>query len=466
MLALLASLTVAASVPFEACVVDVDPNSRLLAKDPESWGAQCAPVPAGQPITRGSKHLFKVTNQGAMEVTWTGSVRGGTRAMVGTWEKDHFFWQPEAKVPEGGVAKVSLRTPAKSKAPFVYVAVFCLDCGAPGGPSTASFEVSSKGPPAPPSPPPPAPGSSFIQADLVRLREAPDESSPMVARLRLNTPVVVDEEQGDWAKLSPSVDFERCDAPDTPGCPVSGWALKSFIGPKKVARADLESQRGVAALERLVALDGTEAGQWKSLRDAYLAAGQKDKAKWVEGLLSGKSPVFLAACDGGKAVVVGKVTAKGLESVEDRSGAESQALVKELEGVGWYQAAGKARPLEGSPWPGPAARHETGLTNAVFLGGCDAPGALYATFPFAEAKSAAASKAERAFAGEAKKHARDQVELGPVRWFTAPFGPKLGLAMRSFQITFENGDQRGLWIAWSDGKKSTLLPVVLEENGG
>src|SRR5688572_25943860 len=107
----------------------------------------------------------------------------------------------------------------------------------------------------------------FVQADSLRLRETPDESARVVARLRINTALQVHERRAEWAQVKVG--------PDGP----TGWALGKLIGPAKVTVLSLAREPDVLTrLERLVALDGTKAAAWRELKGAYLTGGFKDKA--------------------------------------------------------------------------------------------------------------------------------------------------------------------------------------------
>lgn len=136
----------------------------------------------------------------------------------------------------------------------------------------------------------------YVQADVLKLRSEPAESAPEVTRVGINSKVRVFEKRKGWVKI-------RANARE-------GWTPASLLGAKPVtaayaldqAKSAKDAER-VAWLERAVALEPANNEAWKSLADAYQNLGNKERSLYVQQILSGDRPIYLAACIGDKAIL-------------------------------------------------------------------------------------------------------------------------------------------------------------------
>lgn len=137
---------------------------------------------------------------------------------------------------------------------------------------------------------------AFVQADLLRVRAAPDAQAAIAARLRINTAVEIRERRGEWVRLS------------APGG-AEGWASASLLGPAPIspadalARASAGGSDALSWLERAAAAGPGSAEAWRALAAAAEAAGKPERARYARAVLAGEQPSFLAACEDGAVVL-------------------------------------------------------------------------------------------------------------------------------------------------------------------
>jgi hypothetical protein len=229
------------------------------------------------------------------------------------------------------------------------------------------------GAPAPNAGEAPAAESVFVLADVVRLRAEPSEGAPVVARVRIGTRVAVRERRGDWARVSVG---------EVEDWIFDGWTRGALLAVAPQTRAALLGRAGsskgagrIGWLERAAAIDPGRRETWLSLAEAQAAAGNLARSAQAKALADGGAPGFLAACDGGSAMLVAEWS-PGSEprklssefSLEERNGplpAEGLAfrrelvrLAEELPAAAWF-VPGASR-LAGSPFPRPKLLEQPG----------------------------------------------------------------------------------------------------------
>jgi hypothetical protein len=137
--------------------------------------------------------------------------------------------------------------------------------------------------------------STFVQADLVRLRYEPTTEAGVKGVVRLNTELKVETVEGDWAKVT--------HAPSA----TTGWTLTRFLGPKTVELSALQAQaeapdakpeERVSTLERWLALEPNRPELYSRLAQAYRDAGKPERAAHLERRLKGQAPTMLGVCFG------------------------------------------------------------------------------------------------------------------------------------------------------------------------
>lgn len=222
----------------------------------------------------------------------------------------------------------------------------------------------------------------FVAADVAHLREEPSAESKSLIRLRVNSPLEVLETRSPWLKVIAL------------GA-LAGWIREDVVLDRQLT-ADEAWKRAAASigedrfrwLERTVALDPAHKQAWNALRDAYAAAGKKDRAKAVDRLLAGRDSFYIAECMNGTAelrVVYsdGSFTKLGQEKDGQFMTDVLSSFADEITAWPWYAIAPKSAVLlPGTPFPLPAA-DTPGQT--VRLGRCSGElhdGQVLTTAPF------------------------------------------------------------------------------------
>lgn len=307
---------------------------------------------------------------------------------------------------------------------------------------------------------------AYVFADVLRLRADPGEGGATVAKLRINTELILIEERGSWSRVS------------VPDRGLEGWVLTSLVADAPVDPA-LAADKATRATgderwqwaERAVALDGTSRASWKLLRAAYAASRRTDKLRWVDQVLAGRAPGVLATCYEGKALLIARF---------DGDGAISSADGVAVDGLPWYRI-GESGPeqLPGTPF----VRTETATTQAnqqvESMGACEEDGALYATVPLVQVKAPA--RAVGAGATSACKAAKpvegdDYTFREESRtWYAPSFGGKARLRVSRWNYTWSHceGDDQcgseessGFCSAGTTPRGGASATVVTTEFGG
>lgn len=199
---------------------------------------------------------------------------------------------------------------------------------------------------------PPSPTKRvYVQADTLRLRAEPSLDAEIVGHLGINTPTVVIERRGEWAKLR-LFDQDKSE----------GWASYRFLADQElsfeVAMESASAGDPITWLERAVAIDGTRREAWENLKKAYLKARRKTDAARVQDMLRGRTPsVYVAVCEDDLIRPLLEVKSDGTlkplvwgpgTSVNGKLGEESM-----------LEAESDARSLVGVRWFGLSASDET-----------------------------------------------------------------------------------------------------------
>lgn len=224
----------------------------------------------------------------------------------------------------------------------------------------------------------------YTHASVVHLRARADVASASRGLVRVNTPLVVLDEDGPWVQV------QLVDRP--PEHPVTGWMLAAYLEPAPLPAGEAwsasvkatqagDTDQALVWAERAVAVDPTS----RSNRDLLAAAGGT-------GL---DAPVHVAACRQGRAEVVGQVNAMGFTPVP----LSPAPAPSPFSAVHWLRVRpGVVEPIQGSPfvrpfhtpqWNEEAANAYTPGTcegicdgsRVVVLGPCDHEGEVFVSAP-------------------------------------------------------------------------------------
>ena len=218
----------------------------------------------------------------------------------------------------------------------------------------------------------------WVQADVLRLRTAPD--AEVHAGLRIGTHVRVLEERGDWARVV--VAGRPAEAR------LEGWVARAFLSDqaprsdvlRHLAEDEADTATMATLLRRAVALDGGTHEHWARLAEVL---DDLDPAAATEARRWGAPDdrVHLAACQGGRAVLLGALEGDdfvALDLSDEDTHARALADVAPLATRTWWTRRVPTAPpvVRGSPFATPflAPRHsEQGGTD--FSAGEDTMGA-------------------------------------------------------------------------------------------
>jgi hypothetical protein len=220
--------------------------------------------------------------------------------------------------------------------------------------------------------------SSYVHADLLRIRKEPEATADIEGVVRINTQLSVAETKGDWSRVV-----------HTPS-EVSGWVLSKFLAAQPLTVAALEAELTKAEgparlgiLERLLALEPNKKERYPPLLEAYRAANQKDRATYLERVIAGEAPMYIAACEvphptaveSGVPVLIGKLqkgkwtplTLREVKKPAEDGGVSKRTiydapeaqplwnLAEAMRNLQWAQAGKESAMVDlGTPFPAPS----------------------------------------------------------------------------------------------------------------
>jgi hypothetical protein len=244
---------------------------------------------------------------------------------------------------------------------------------------------------------------AYVDADALRLRNAP--GGVTLARLPINTELLVEETHGNWSLVSL--------AGRPAYAPLRGWVDHAWLaeapltveGLLTAAAVGADPEMAVTLAERAYALDPGDARAHALLRELYAQVGDQDGVARLGRVAAGEDPVFLAACTHGRVVLgarwipaTGGISAPAISDVLAPAADALRASARTLGARAWYAITPGATATlvapgtfagafvdyvhnASSPWipldPLDAMLPE----GVVVLGACLAEGQVYATAP-------------------------------------------------------------------------------------
>lgn len=200
----------------------------------------------------------------------------------------------------------------------------------------------------------------YVQAQGLRLRATASPTSPAVAVVRVNTPVTLLAQEGD------RVQVRLQGRPDDRA--ITGWIPADLLDEAPLSLGDAleaaaqapDAEQTQRWLERAVAIDPSHPLLWVALADVATERGDLRVAAQARAQADGEAPVYLARCDGGRAELAARYTAKaGWEALtagtwEGLADGALEPLRGTLALQTWY-AAGPAgsQQLDGTPFARP-----------------------------------------------------------------------------------------------------------------